>query len=221
MGNYVRRALGQGKGSNLATRFANLRAVVPGKARVLSIISGCREIPDRFALSSGFIPMKKFAQVDTDGVDKDPYDQEADSKPLTAQEAQALRTKSPSVSLWRVIAGQLVVGGLVALAAWGLTGRQNLGWSVGYGALAVVIPAAVFARGLTGKFSSLNPGTAVFGFFLWEMVKIALSLAMLIAAPRLITALSWPAMLVGLVVTMKAAWLAVVLTPRRQQQRDE
>jgi len=61
----------------------------------------------------------------------------------------------------------------------------------------------------------------VFGFFLWEMVKMALSLAMLIAAPRLITALSWPAMLVGLVVTMKAAWLAVVLTPRRRQQRDE
>ena len=165
--------------------------------------------------------MKKIARVDTDGVDKDLYDLEADSKPLTAQEAQALRAKSPSVSLWRVIAGQLVVGGLVALATWGLTGRQNLGWSVGYGALAVVIPAAVFARGLTGKFSSLNPGAAVFGFFLWEMVKIALSLAMLIAAPRLITALSWPAMLVGLVVTMKAAWLAVVLTPRRQQQRDE
>jgi ATP synthase protein I len=67
----------------------------------------------------------------------------------------------------------------------------------------------------------LNPGTAVFGFFLWEMVKMALSVAMLIAAPRLITALSWPAMLVGLVVTMKAAWLAVMFSPRRRQQRDE
>jgi ATP synthase protein I len=44
---------------------------------------------------------------------------------------------------------------------------------------------------------------------------------MLIAAPRLITALSWPAMLVGLVVTMKAAWLAVMFSPRRRKQRDE
>jgi len=165
--------------------------------------------------------MKKIAQGDVDTFNREVNDQEADFKPLTAEEAQALRVRSPSVSPWRVIAGQLVVGVLVAFAAWGLTGRQNLGWSAGYGALAVVIPAAVFARGLTGKFSSLNPGTAVFGFFLWEMVKMALSLAMLIAAPRLITALSWPAMLVGLVVTMKAAWLAVVLTPRRRQQRDE
>jgi ATP synthase protein I len=114
-----------------------------------------------------------------------------------------------------VIAIQVVGGLLVALAAWGLTGRQNLGWSAGYGALAVVIPAAVFARGLTGRFASLNPGTAVFGFFLWEMVKMALTVAMLIAAPRLITALSWPAMLVGLVVTMKAAWVAVMLAPKR------
>jgi len=190
---------------------------MPGKALDLLIINGFVEIPDRSALSPGFTLMKKIARDDVDTFDTQVNDQEADFKPLTADEAQALRAKSPSVSLWRVIAGQLVVGVLVALAAWGLTGRQNLGWSAGYGALAVVIPAAVFARGLTGKFSSLNPGTAVFGFFLWEMVKMALSLAMLIAAPRLITALSWPAMLVGLVVTMKAAWLAVALTPRRRQ----
>ena len=109
------------------------------------------------------------------------------------------------------------MGLLVALAAWGLTGRQNLGWSAGYGALAVVIPAAVFARGLTGRFSSLNPGTAVFGFMLWEMVKMALTVAMLIAAPRLVTALSWPAMLVGMVVAMKVYWVALVFAPRRQE----
>jgi len=28
-------------------------------------------------------------------------------------------------------------------------------------------------------------------------------------------------MLIGLVVTMKAAWLAVMFSPRRRQQRDE
>ena len=144
-----------------------------------------------------------------------PEDETEEFKPLTAEEAQRLRDRKPLISPWRVIAIQVVGGLLVALAAWGLTGRQNLGWSAGYGALAVVIPAAVFARGLTGRFASLNPGTAVFGFFLWEMVKMALTVAMLIAAPRLITALSWPAMLVGLVVTMKAAWVAVMLAPKR------
>jgi ATP synthase protein I len=140
-----------------------------------------------------------------------------DFKPLTAEEARRLRDEKPSISPWRVIATQVIGGLLVALAAWGLTGSQNQALSAGYGALAVVVPAAVFARGLTGRFSSLNPGTAVFGFFLWEMVKMALTVAMLIAAPRLITALSWPAMLVGLVVTMKAAWVAVMLAPGRRK----
>ena len=51
-------------------------------------------------------------------------------------------------------------------------------------ALSVVIPAAVFARGLTGRLASLNPGTAVLAFFVWEMVKMALTVAMLFAAQK-------------------------------------
>ena len=77
----------------------------------------------------------------------------------------------------------------------------------------MVIPAAVFARGLTGRFSSLNAGTAAVGFMVWEMVKIALTVAMLVAAPRLVTALSWPALLVGLVLTMKVYWVALAFAP--------
>ena len=144
-------------------------------------------------------------------------DPDADFKPLTAEEARRLRERSPSISPWRVIAGQVLAGFLVALAAWGLTGRQNLGWSAGYGALSVVVPAAVFARGLTGRLSSLNPATAMVGFFVWEMVKMALTLAMLLAAPRLITALSWPAMLVGLAVAMQAYWVALMFAPKRKR----
>jgi ATP synthase protein I len=135
---------------------------------------------------------------------------------LSADEAQRLREENPPVSPWLVVAGQVVMGLVVALAAWGLTGRQNVGWSAGYGALAVVIPAAVFARGLTGRFSSLNAGTAAFGFMLWEMVKIALTVAMLVAAPRLVSALSWPALLVGLVLTMKVYWIALAYAPKRK-----
>jgi ATP synthase protein I len=81
--------------------------------------------------------------------------------------------------------------------------------SAAYGALAVIVPAALFARGLTSRVSSLNAGAAVFGFFLWEMVKIGLTVALLVAAPRMVSDLSWPAMLVGLVVTMKVYWVAL------------
>lgn len=140
--------------------------------------------------------------------------EEPEVRRWSAEEVRQLRVKNPPVSPWRVVAGQVVVGLLVALAAWLLTGKQNVGWSAGYGALAVVIPAALFARGLTGRFASLNPMAAVMGFFVWEMVKIFLTVAMLFAAPRLVVGLSWPAMLVGLVVTMQVYWAALLLGPR-------
>ncbi len=158
---------------------------------------------------------------DYDRDDKEQNSQEPEFKRLSAEEVLELRKKNPPVSPWRVVSGQVVVGVLVALAAWLLTGRQNVGWSAGYGALAVALPAALFARGLTGRFASLNPAAAVMGFFVWEMVKIALTVAILFAAPRLVSNLSWPAMLVGLVVTMQVYWAALILAPRNTKLRDE
>ena len=143
-------------------------------------------------------------------------EEEIPLKRLTAEQARTLREQNPPVSPWWVIAGQAGVGLVVALAAWAMTGKENVGWSAGYGALAVVIPAAIFARGLTGRFASLNAGTAAVGFMLWEMVKIALTVAMLVAAPRLVEALSWPGLLVGLVLTMKVYWLALAYAPKRK-----
>ena len=132
-------------------------------------------------------------------------------KPLSRSEAQLLREKNPALSPWVVLAGQAGFGLAMAVVAWLLTGLPNVGWSVLYGAAAVVIPGALFARGLMSKVSSINPAAAVTGFFLWEMVKIGLVLAMLFAAPRLVPSLSWPAMLVGLIVTMKVVWLVLLI----------
>ena len=137
-------------------------------------------------------------------------------KPLSAEEARKLREQHPPVSPWWVVGGQAVMGLVAALVAWAVTGKASVGWSAGYGALTVVIPAAVMARGLTGRFSSLNAGTAAFGFLVWEMVKIALTVAMLVAAPGLVRELSWPALLVGLVLAMKVYWVALAFAPRKR-----
>lgn len=139
-------------------------------------------------------------------------------KPLSREEVQRLRRENPSVSPWVVLVGQLLTGCLVACAAWAITSKQNVGWSALYGALAVVIPGALFARGLMSKVSSMNPGAAVAGFFLWEMVKIGLVIAMLFVAPRIVSHLSWPAMLVGLVVTMKVVWLVLLLDAKARSK---
>lgn len=145
--------------------------------------------------------------------DADPYE---NFKPLSGEEVRALVEKNPSLSPWRVIALQVGAGVLVALAAWALTGSASAGWSAGYGALAVALPAAVFARGLTGRLASINPASALVAFFVWEMVKVALTFAMLVAAPRLIAGLSWPAMLVGLAVALQVYWMALVFVPKRK-----
>jgi len=130
-----------------------------------------------------------------------------DFMPLTAEEAQKLRLQQPLLSIWRVVLAQVVVGLTVAAFTWIFTGRVSAAWSAAYGALAVVVPAALFARGLTSKTSTINSGTAVFAFLLWEMVKIGLTVAMLYAAIWLVKDLSWPAMMVGLVITMKVYWV--------------
>ena len=130
-------------------------------------------------------------------------------KPLTREEAQALRLKDPPVSPWRVIAVEVGVVGVVALAALLITGREEVMWSALYGAATVVLPGALLARGMTSRISSMSPGAGAVSFMLWEMVKIAVSIAMLVLAPKLVQPLSWPALLVALVLCMKVYWLAL------------
>jgi ATP synthase protein I len=148
-------------------------------------------------------------------------DEEPPFKPLTADQARRLREVQPQVSPWSVVAGQMGVGLVTALAAWAFTGRQNVAWSAGYGAMAVVLPTAIFARGLGGRSRAVSPTGVVGRLFLWEMVKIALSVAMLAMAPRLVEALSWPALLVGLVLAMKVYWVALFLATRNVKRRVE
>ena len=139
--------------------------------------------------------------------------EESDFKPLTAQEAEQWRSRNPPISVWKVVAGQALVGVLVGLVAWLVTGRASVGWSAAYGALAVVVPAALFARGVLRHKASVNQRAAMVGFFGWEIAKIVLTVALLAAAPRLVPGLSWIALLVGMVIAMKTYWVALLVRP--------
>lgn len=128
-------------------------------------------------------------------------------KVWTAQEVAALRQQQPLLAIPRVLLAQAVLGLVVAAVAGLLTRDVSVAVSAAWGALAVVIPAALFARGLTGRLSRLHAGTAVFAFFLWELVKIVLTVLLLVLAPWVLTQVSWPAMLVAMVLTMKVYWV--------------
>ena len=130
-------------------------------------------------------------------------------KTLTREEAQVLAARDPSVSPWRVIVVQAAVGLVVAVLAWLFTDQQGFVWSVLYGAATVVVPGALMARGMTSRLSSMAPGVSAVSFMLWEFGKIGVSVAMLALAPQLVPGLSWPALLVALIVCIKVYWVAL------------
>lgn len=131
-------------------------------------------------------------------------------KRLSREEAEALRAREPSVSPWRVIALQAVVGVVVALIGRLLTGRPEVGWSLLYGSATVVVPGVLMARGMTSRLSGVNAGASAVSFMLWEFVKIGVSVAMLAVAGRIVQPLVWPALLLGLVVGIKVYWVALL-----------
>ena len=136
---------------------------------------------------------------------------ESDFKPLSAEEAQAWRQSNPQASPWRVLLLQVGVGALMALLTGLVTGQLHLAASVAWGAVAVVIPAVVFVRALSRQMRRTQPGSALVGLFVWELVKIVLTVALLLVAPKVISDLSWFALVAGFVVTMKVYWLAMAL----------
>ncbi len=142
----------------------------------------------------------------------DPADDQAEScyRRLTREQAQALRASEPAVSPWRVVAVQALVGIAAAAVGGWLTGSSAVAWSVLYGAAVVVLPAALMARGMTSRLSSMAPGTSAVSFMLWEFVKIGVSVAMLALAGRIVQPLVWPALLVGLVLCIKIYWVALL-----------
>jgi len=139
---------------------------------------------------------------DADAVDELPF------KTLTREEAQALREKHPQVSPWRVVASQAVVGVVCSLIVWAVTQRGSAAWSALYGAAAVVIPSALLARGMTKETRSVVAAAA--GFMFWETLKIGVAVALLVIAAKVVPDLSWPALLITMVVCMKVNWLALL-----------
>jgi ATP synthase protein I len=131
-------------------------------------------------------------------------------RPLTREEAQALRARNPALSPWRVVAAQAAVGAVVAGLAWLLAGAASVGWSALYGAATAVLPGTLMARGMTSRLSSISPAASGVSVMFWSLVKIGVSVLMLLLAPKLVQPLSWPALLAALVLCMQVYWFALL-----------
>jgi ATP synthase protein I len=119
-----------------------------------------------------------------------------------------------------VLALQVFVG-ILAAVLMGLIGGQ-LSWatSAAWGTLAVVLPAFVFVRAMSRQMRRTQSGSALFGFFVWELVKIILTVALLLVAPIVMSDLNWFALVAGFVVTIKVYWLAMWLGWMRPKSKS-
>lgn len=142
---------------------------------------------------------------------------QAPARVLTPEEAQALRARHRSLSPWAVVKVQAVAGLVVATLAWLLMGSNSVVWSALYGAAVVVLPSALLARGIT-RGQGVEARAAALNFMLWELMKMGVAVAMLAASAWIVPGLSWPALLVAMLVCMKMNWLALLWQGRSKNR---
>lgn len=139
-------------------------------------------------------------------------DDDAEDRPfkrLTAEEAAALAQRIPTVSPWQVVGAQLALGTVIAALAW-LLADAAVAVSALYGALVAVLPGALMARGTTSRLSRLTVATSAVSVMFWAGVKLGVSVLMLALAPQVVRPLSWPALLLALVLCLQVYWFALL-----------
>ncbi len=162
--------------------------------------------PSFYAVSRGegrSPAVRGFSDDDSDDNDERPF------RRLSRAEAEALRQSEPALSPWRVIAAQIALGAVIGLIAWAVSG-ERAAVSAWYGAAVVAVPGALMARGATSRLSTLSPVVSAVSMMGWGFVKIAVSVAMLVLAARIVPGLVWPALLISMVVCMQSYWFALL-----------
>ncbi len=66
------------------------------------------------------------------------------------------------------------------------------------------------ARGMTSRLSRVSPVASAVSVMVWVSVKLATAVLLLMLAPRIVQPLSWPALLVGLVLCLQVYWFALL-----------
>jgi len=145
--------------------------------------------------------------------------EQAAFRPLTRAEAEDLRRRQPSMSPWKVVGAQALLGALLAAAAWLVFGTP-VAVSVLYGAGVAVLPGALMARGATSPLARLTPVSGALSILLWSFVKIGATVVLLVLAPRVVQPLHWPALLVALVACLQVYWFALLVRGRPKNNTD-
>ncbi|VVE42566.1 F0F1 ATP synthase subunit I [Pandoraea capi] len=132
--------------------------------------------------------------------------------PLTRAQAERLFGpdvgRASRVTPFRVVGAQVLLSLIAALAWWILSASpKNAAISAWLGGTIGWIPGALFALRLRISGDRLSVGALVTG----EAIKVATTIALLVAVAFAFPGVHWVALLVTFVLTLKVYWLAMAL----------
>jgi ATP synthase protein I len=135
-------------------------------------------------------------------------------EPLTPCQAQNLRLKSPMISPWWVITVQLGLGVVYVLlvAFWSQHKFGVVSAACGVGV--VWVPALVFVAVISRGSAQLGVHTAALVFFVGELVKLVLSVALIFLSVWWLESLNWQFFLGGMFLSLKVYWWALAIRPK-------
>lgn len=134
-------------------------------------------------------------------------DQWDGAEPLTAEQAAQWRSTHWQPSPWKVVQWQAIVSVVVGLVIWGVSRDSAAIISWLYGALAIWLPACMFAKVVVSQ-----PELGVLVMF--EMLKLLLNVVLLAIAPLLLDKVAWGYLLGAVVITVNMYWIAPIWMAR-------
>lgn len=151
-------------------------------------------------------PMKRLDDADWDTEDSSD-DKWEGVEPLTAEQAREWRRMHWQPSPWKVVQWQAVVSIVLGLVIWGANRDSAAIISWLYGALAIWLPACMFAKVVVSQ-----PELGV--LVLFEMLKLLLNVVLLVLAPLLLDKVAWAYLLGAVVITVNMYWIAPIWMAR-------
>lgn len=141
---------------------------------------------------------------------------ESDFTPLNQQQAQVLQDQLGVLCLACALAWQ---GGLAAvvLALAYFVGLGSAAWcSALVGVLAAWLPQCLLVLGAGRKIGQLSASAWLLSLFWWEAVKLVLTLVLMALAAVWIRDVSWLALLLAFIFTLKVGWGALFVQHLRR-----
>ena len=140
------------------------------------------------------------------------------ASPLNAEQAQQLLQSVRLLKPGAVIAAQCLATLLIALLAAVVADRAAAASAL-YGGVCIVLPNLALLHGLRRGLARVNALGGFMAFFVWEGVKLAIAVTLLVLAPRMAQFwggdLRWIWLLLGVLVAAKSVWLAFMWSRRR------